>query len=117
MCHWCLIRGHVIRDCKAKAAGKPKATKSTNSLELEGGSGSMAAGDWTEDLPLGYLLRDCNTLEHDEEWSLDAKEMGQQDWLSEQEVEQIHETTSFCTFSDNFQAPRRVGKGRARDFF
>ena len=26
ICHWCLRRGHVIRDCRDKAAGKPKAT-------------------------------------------------------------------------------------------
>ena len=27
MCHWCGLRGHLVKDCKAKRAGKPRAIK------------------------------------------------------------------------------------------
>ena len=44
ICHWCLKTGHVMKDCRAKQQGKPKAVKGANSLEL--GPHAPAAADW-----------------------------------------------------------------------
>ena len=43
MCHWCQKIGHLIEDCRAKKAGKPKVkpTRAAASLDQE--------GDWEED--------------------------------------------------------------------
>ena len=80
---WCLRRGHVIRDCRDKAAGKPKATKSVGALDR--GLAVEAAGDWVEDRPSGSLMRECGAL--DDDWGLDRGELAGQDWIPEDELD------------------------------
>ena len=86
VCRWCLKTGHVMKDCRAKQSGKPKAVKGANSLER---SHAPAAADWYEDQrqdrDAGSLLRECGTLECD--FELDGQEFGGQDWIEDDEEE------------------------------
>ena len=94
MCHWCLKTGHVMKDCRAKQQGKPKAVKGANSLEL--GPHAPAAADWYEDRrqdrDAGSLLRDRGTLMHEDDYDLNGEEFTGQDWIEESETEEYDES-------------------------
>ena len=67
-CHWCLKPGHLIADCRAKAAGKPRASKGKAAGSLEQGDAPQN-GDYTAMLG-DAQARDCGGLDRDL-WSLE----------------------------------------------
>ena len=48
ICHWCQKVGHLIAECRAKAAGKPK-------VKPAAGAASLEDDAWEEDLPADGL--------------------------------------------------------------
>ena len=54
ICNWCAKTGHLIAECRAKAAGKPK-------VKPAAGAASLDKEAWEEDLQAHGL--DCRSLE------------------------------------------------------
>jgi len=80
-----------MKDCRAKATGKPKAVKGADSLEV--GSHAPAAADWHVELrDAGSLLRECYTLQHEDDFELNGDEFTGADWVAESEDEEYDES-------------------------
>ena len=54
ICHWCQKPGHLIAECRAKAAGKPK-------VKPPPGAASLEEDTWEDDLPADGLY--CDSVE------------------------------------------------------
>ena len=71
VCYWCQKHGHLIADCRAKAAGKPKTKPAVNAASLE------EDGEWEEDCSCCDVAADVlgedsedSSAESDEEWTV-----------------------------------------------